>query len=229
MSSSTISASCSERVLAMSLSSDGAHWLLPPPMITMRGAIGTPPDRVSSAPARRSTSSHNGMPTGCSASSTRCATRPAVRAISTTPRALDGGRPRSTSAAPPAPGAVDRQVLAAALLVHHRDVLEQAQVRTEQPCSSPRSRRGAACAGRRPCAPGDRARAPARRPRARASTALLGDAAQRRVVGRRPARPLACSASKRNCAVSPAGPRNTLPAPSSPAATAPWIASGAPV
>ena len=69
------------------------------------GILGVQPvvGPLPSGRARSSISSQSRCPMGCSASSARWATSPAVRAIRTKPRTLPGPTPRSTSSAPPAP------------------------------------------------------------------------------------------------------------------------------
>src|SRR5689334_8639327 len=128
MSSRTISASCKERVLAMSLSSDGAHWLLPPPMITIRGATRSPlllaraaldfePEWQTDRLLRLLDEMRDQAGGAGDQHDAACARR-------WQPEVDQRGAARAR--------AVDRQVPARALLVHQRNLLEQTKVRAEQ-------------------------------------------------------------------------------------------------
>src|ERR1700722_14742809 len=132
MSSNTISASFSERVFAMSLSSDGDHWLLPPPMMTMRGAIAFPPfSSVGAGPALDLQPQWHAD--GLLRFFHEMRDQPgrtrdeydAARARRGEPEVDERGAARTR--------AVDREVLAAPFLVHRGHLLEQSQVRSEQP------------------------------------------------------------------------------------------------
>ena len=113
---------------------------------------------------------------------------------------------------------------------------------TRPSCTSATSRRSRSCGPRRPASLGELVEARgarvlrpcARDGRARARARRLATGRDRARRRRRATRLVGLgarglpSASARNWAVSPAGPRNTLPAPSNPAATAPCTDSGAP-
>ena len=125
------------------------------------------------------------MPIGCSRSSARWATSPAVRAMSTKPRTDDGGSPTSTSAAPPAPAPLIGSAGPDARSDASATSAQQPEVRPEQALLGRElveaRRAGIAVAVHGMAEPGH-ARAAARGAAATASSAI---AAQRGVVGDR--------------------------------------------
>jgi len=158
------------------------------------------------------------------------ATSPAVRAqVSTKPRTLPGGATSIESWRPPAPGALIGRCLPVALRAPTR---RSASITDDggRACPPPRQRvqAGNSVDPRRRCTGCARAPAPAPRLAPAAATAV-----RRAPIGNRRRSPVPCSLQRvgEECgAVSPAGPRNTLPARAGPTAIGPpGSPSGAPV